>query len=194
MQDDEYPAYLKAQSYDNLVAIRCSIDKDSQAKRYEMIMAEMAQREEHAETTKPNYSSTSNGPIYSPQQIFVGSFLGGPIALVYFLHFNFQKLGNKRAASQTLLWGIVFNIAILAALPFLPKDFPRPLLPLAYSWFGSAIAKAKQLRKESIAALPQFRFQSNWVAAGYGAAFLVGTLVLWFSVLLFLFRFHIIDN
>jgi len=33
MQDDEYPAYLKKQSYEDLVSIGYSIDKEAQAKQ-----------------------------------------------------------------------------------------------------------------------------------------------------------------
>src|ERR1041385_123344 len=122
-------------------------------------------------------------PIYSPKQIFAGSILGGPIALVYFLRSNFQRLGNYAAGAQTLLWGVLFNITILAAMPFLPKHFPNYVLPLVYSWVARGIANAKQLNKESIAASPQFCFHSNWRVLGLGVAFLLGTLLLWFSIL-----------
>jgi hypothetical protein len=44
-------------------------------------------------------------PIYSPKQVLAGSFLGGPIALVYFLRTNFKTLGNQSAATQTVIWG-----------------------------------------------------------------------------------------
>ena len=105
-------------------------------------------------------------PIYSPRQVSAGSFLGGPIALVYFLRNNFQRLGNNAAAAQTLLWGILFNIAILASIPFLPKHFPHYVIPLAYSLAAQGIAGAKQMKKESIAASLQFCFHSNWRVFG----------------------------
>src|SRR4051812_35538525 len=116
-------------------------------------------------------------PIYSPKQIFAGSFLGGPIALVYFLRNNFQRLGNNTVAAQTLLWGVLFNIIILAAIPFLPKHFPNYVIPLAYSWIARGIADANQLNKESIATSLQFCFHSNWRVLGLSVAFLLGTLL-----------------
>lgn len=49
MQDEEYPAYLRKQSYEDLVSIGYSIDKESQAKRYEMVVAEIAERDKRGE-------------------------------------------------------------------------------------------------------------------------------------------------
>ena len=86
-------------------------------------------------------------PIYSPRQVSAGSFFGGPIALVYFLHNNFKRLGNNAAAAQTLLWGILFNIALLGAMILVPaKHFPHYVLPLAYSLAAQGIANAKQMK------------------------------------------------
>lgn len=132
-------------------------------------------------------------PVYSPRQIFAGSLLGGPIALVYFLRNNFQRLGKKAAAAQTLLWGVLFNIAILAAIPFLPKHFPNYVLPLSYSWVARIIADTKQLNKGSIASSTQFDFHSNWRVFGLGFVFVLGTLLLWFPFLFVLLQLHVID-
>jgi hypothetical protein len=55
MQDEEYPTYLKKQAYDDLVAISCSVDKESQAKRYEMVLAEIAERDRRGEKPKANW-------------------------------------------------------------------------------------------------------------------------------------------
>jgi hypothetical protein len=49
MDDDDYSAYLKKQSYSDLLAISCSIDKESQAKRYAMVLAEIAERDRRGE-------------------------------------------------------------------------------------------------------------------------------------------------
>ena len=132
-------------------------------------------------------------PIYTPKQVCAGSFLGGPVALVYFLRNNFKKLGNNAAAAQTLLWGFLFNIAILASIPFLPKNFPHYVIPLAYSLAAQGIANAKQMKKESIETSLQFCFHSDWRVFGLSVAFLTGTLLVWFSILFVLLQFHIIN-
>ena len=130
-------------------------------------------------------------PIYSPRQVFGGSFLGGPIAAVYFLHRNFQTLHNGDAARRTLWWGVVFNVGLIALIPFLPERFPNYVLPLAYSWAARGIATSKQMSKETIASSPEFSFYSNWRVVGFGAAFLIGTFALWFSIVFVLAYFHV---
>lgn len=85
---------------------------------------------------------------------------------------------------QTLWWGCFFNIALLAAMPFMPQHFPNYVIPLAYSWGARGIAESKQLSKESIAESPQFRFHSNWKVLGLGVVFLLGTALLWIAYLL----------
>jgi len=45
MRDDEYPAYLKTQSYDDLVSICDSIDQEASGKRYQIALAEIAERD-----------------------------------------------------------------------------------------------------------------------------------------------------
>jgi len=58
MQDEDYSVYLKKQSYDGLVSISCSIDKEGQAKRYEMVLAEMAERDKRGEKPEVNWRSS----------------------------------------------------------------------------------------------------------------------------------------
>jgi hypothetical protein len=53
MQDEEYPAYLKKQTYDDLVAISYSFDKEAADKRYEMLLAEIAERDKRGEKMTP---------------------------------------------------------------------------------------------------------------------------------------------
>ncbi len=132
-------------------------------------------------------------PIYTPKQIFAGSVLGGPVALVYFLRSNFQRLGNASAAKQTLIWGTLFNLAVIVMLPFLPERFPKFIFPLAYSWAARAIADSRQLNNEAIAASDRYRFRSNWAVVGWSIALVVGTLVVWFGILLLLDHFHVIN-
>jgi hypothetical protein len=49
MPDEDYSAYLKRQSYDDLLAISYSLDKDAHPERYAMVSAEVAVREKRGE-------------------------------------------------------------------------------------------------------------------------------------------------
>jgi hypothetical protein len=116
--------------------------------------------------------------VYSPIQVLSFAFLGGSIAAVYVLKKNYDALGDKVSARKTLIWGIVFNIALFAVIPFLPNKFPNMVLPIGYSVAAREIARTHQMTKEAIAASPIYGFASNWKVLGLGIAFLVGTFVL----------------
>ena len=116
--------------------------------------------------------------IYSPTQVLVGSFVGGPIAAVFMLWKNFQALENRSGATQTIIWGAIFLVAVLVTLPYLPDKFPNYAIPAAYSGAAFAIAKQYQMSKQAILDSQQYTFQSNWNVFGIAVAFMVLFIVL----------------
>jgi hypothetical protein len=101
-------------------------------------------------------------------------------------------LGNQSAARQTVIWGVLFNLVVIALMLW-AHSFPHYVLPIAYSWTACRIAEAKQLKKETIAASSEFRFQSNWKVFSWGMLFLILTLGLYCEIFLVLRRFHVIQ-
>lgn len=53
MEDEEYPAYLREQTMDDLVGISSSINQKTQPKRYAMVLAELVEREKRGERPTP---------------------------------------------------------------------------------------------------------------------------------------------
>jgi hypothetical protein len=49
MPDEDYSSYLKRQSYADLLAVSCSLDKESHPERYAMVLAEIAVRDNRGE-------------------------------------------------------------------------------------------------------------------------------------------------
>jgi len=58
MQDAEYQSYLKKQSYEELVSISHSIDKQAQSERYAMVTAEITEREKSSKEPKQMYAAS----------------------------------------------------------------------------------------------------------------------------------------
>lgn len=116
--------------------------------------------------------------IYSPNQMICGAFLGGPIGAVFLLYKNFAALGNKSAAKRTVIWGIAFNALLLVSIPFLPKNFPNEIIPIAYTCAAEQIARHRQMTKRAILDSSQYEFQSNWRVLGVSMGFLVAYCVL----------------
>lgn len=110
--------------------------------------------------------------LYSPTQVGAGSFLGGPFAVVYLLWANFSTLKEESRARATLVYGVLFNIVVLAVLPFLPEKFPNLLIPIIYMVIARMIAEKMQMSKTAIAASPDYDFESGWKVVGLSVLFL----------------------
>ena len=131
--------------------------------------------------------------IYSPNQILLGSFWGGPIATVYFLYKNYSELGNHEYAEKTIYIGSFLTVVLVGTLPFLPENFPNMFLPIMYSLLGKQLAVQSQLSKEDIASDEKYLFESNWKVFGIGTLTLIIFLVVSLVVLFGLDFTHIID-
>ena len=71
--------------------------------------------------------------LYSPRQIFLASYIGGPIGASFLMAQNMTALANKPKAQQFLLGGFVGTILVIGLVAILPLKKPGPLVPLIYS-------------------------------------------------------------
>lgn len=120
--------------------------------------------------------SPANPPrrlLYSPMQVKLAAFFGGPLAGVYLLQRNFLALERPDAARRTLLLGLGLCLLLLAGGPFLSPRFPRPLLPILYSYLAGHLAETQQLSREAIAGSDRYGFQPNGRVAWIGLACLL---------------------
>jgi hypothetical protein len=126
--------------------------------------------------------------LYSPNQVGCAAFFGGPFAAVFVLWSNFCGLGKGVAARQTLIWGALFSLALLLALPFLPGRFPNLAIPIAYTLAAKLSADKYQLSKSAIRESEQYAFQSNWNVFGISFAMMVA-----FLIVIFLWAFALVS-
>jgi len=122
-------------------------------------------------------NSVGKAKLYSPRQVGVSAFVGGPFAAVYVLKRNYDALGDKKASRQILIGGIIFNVILFAMLPFLPDRFPGSVIPIAYTvstWQTTAKHQIPQAVKESL----DYEFKSNWNVLGISLGWLVVFLLL----------------
>ena len=123
-------------------------------------------------------------PLYTPLQVRLASFLGGPFAAVYALHYNFVCLKKDRERKLTLIWGATFIVALLATIHFLPEKFPNSFIPLAYTIAAGEIAAKKQLTKEAIVNSENFVRVSGWRVALVSVIAFIAFLAVIFPLLL----------
>ncbi|KXS53062.1 MAG: hypothetical protein AWU57_2555 [Marinobacter sp. T13-3] len=122
--------------------------------------------------------------LLSPAQIAGGAFWGGPLATVYYLRKNYLALGKDDYAQKTLAYGVLFVIALLALLPFIPESFPNLVIPLGYCVAARQIAISTQMEKAQIEETEGYTFESNWKIFGVGALTLLAFFALALSVIM----------
>jgi hypothetical protein len=130
--------------------------------------------------------------LYSPTQVLIAAFIGGPFATVYVIWKNFRSLGNQKAAQEALIWGIVFVAAILISLPILPDKFPNYAIPIAYSVGARFFAEKYQMSREAIAASDLYGIQSGWNVAGICIGYILAFLAVGFAWMLALDHFGVV--
>src|SRR5260221_5084868 len=118
--------------------------------------------------------------LYSPLQVALASFGGGPFAVVYVLKKNFDALGKKVASRQTLIYGAIFNVFMLGAplLP-IPAKLPNYIIPIVYSVAARLFAEKHQMTKRAIRDSADYSFQSAWKVLGVSVGCLIATMLLY---------------
>ena len=137
-------------------------------------------------------STESPAPIYSPLQVRLASFIGGPYAAVYTIYQNFKQLGDARGMQLTLYIGIAFNVILFVLLPVIPEKFPKQLIPLIYSWAAGWVASSKQLTKDQINESPKYHRRSGWNVTAVILISIIAFCLITFPLLFLLNNFGVI--
>lgn len=116
--------------------------------------------------------------LYSPTQVALGAFFGGPVGLAYFLRANFAALDKPDEARLTLVGGVVLVIVVAGLALALPPNVPLTPLNIVYVLAGRFVAEKHQMSKEDIEASPKVGFYSNGTVAGRAVLCLLGTVAL----------------
>jgi hypothetical protein len=118
----------------------------------------------------PNYR------LFSPKQIGVVAFLGGPVGAGIAFWANFKRLGEPVKAVAALLIGAVATIVLCVIGMHLPESFPRMALPIAYTLAISSYARTTLTAPFEQHVARQGKRASNWTAFGISIASLAVTL------------------
>lgn len=132
--------------------------------------------------------------VYSPTQIAISTFIGGPGAIMYTLKNNFDALGDKEKSKQTILFGAVFVALSLVILPYLPDKFPNSVIPLGYTIAAHEIARKFQLSKEDILASNRYQLQSTRNIIVVGVVSLVAFVILYIGWVMLLGSLNLLPD
>jgi len=117
--------------------------------------------------------------MYSPNQVLIGSLFGGPLAMLFFLWENFKTLGKSNEAKFTVIYGIVFVIALITFPQFLPQQILGIIIQVVYSLCALQVVNSMQMSKDDIEDTANYSFQSNWRVLAY-CIFLY---IMWFAII-----------
>jgi hypothetical protein len=82
---------------------------------------------------EPDSGPFRYAPLFSPAQIFVGSFIGGPIAAGWIMARNYQMLNRPERARQSAWLGVLFTVLVLMVAFMLPESATRSVWPILYN-------------------------------------------------------------
>ncbi|MDF1821540.1 MAG: hypothetical protein P1U64_08205 [Alcanivoracaceae bacterium] len=114
--------------------------------------------------SSPNAEVTAS--VYSPMQIGLGTFIGGPFAAVYFLKANFDALQMYRLSRMALTVGGLFILCFSFLVVYLPEDFPNNVIPVLYLVPTVWLANKTQPSKQDVLESENLDFQSGWKVFG----------------------------
>ena len=182
MYEPNYEEYSESE----LENILDHIDHDKWPERVlkiESLLNERAIADNERSKNVLEIDKSNSVPIFSPKQVFIGSYLCGPLAGLYYLKLNFKNMLAHKAERITLYGGVVFIVLFSILIFFIPENTPSLLLPLTYSGIALYISSEYQVNEEKEAFSEDFRFASIWVVAKIGIISLIGFGVFLFSIL-----------
>ena len=101
--------------------------------------------------------------LYSPRQMEIATFFGGPLCAIYMLPANYKRLEKPKYALYAILIGsIIVILFMLGAFHPLSQKIPQALyqaIPVTILW---GICKKYHISKEDIIEDQRYIFRSNW--------------------------------
>ena len=98
--------------------------------------------------------------LYSPRQMEVATFLGGPMCAVYMLTVNFKRLEKPVYARNVLFIGLI-TVLLWHLVPLTDK-LPQVVYRIIPLLIVSGICLKYHISKQDILEEPLYIFRSNW--------------------------------
>ena len=115
--------------------------------------------------------------LYSPRQMELATFLGGPLCGIYMLTANYKRLEKTEYARNVILIGSIMTaLWMLGALHPLFDNFPQVFYQAIPALMVGVICQKYHISKEDIIEEQRYTFRSNWtvfIALIIGMVFIV---------------------
>ena len=107
------------------------------------------------------HGGTEKIRVSTPNQMFLGTLLGGPLAGIYLLGKNFKAMGEDRKARMMWFLGPLLVLGFFLILFFFAWPILRGL-PMISALIAHRISFDHQMNKPEILASTTHKVESNW--------------------------------
>jgi len=136
-----------------------------------------------------DFQLTPEGKVFKNSALWIGAFIGGPLAAGYIIAENFKTFNRPENAKKTWIFVILATILIFIGIFFIPDDsnFPDSLIPLIYT--GIAALFFHYLQEKQI----RSHIESGGLVYTWGRVVIVGIIGLAVTFITFIPTFFILD-
>jgi hypothetical protein len=87
--------------------------------------------------------------IYKDRAIWLGTFLGGPLAAGYLIAQNFEAFGESHKATKTWVYAILATVLVFGGVFMIPEtvEIPNQIIPFVYTGIASYLVHLFQGQK-----------------------------------------------
>ncbi len=115
---------------------------------------------------------------YSTNQTRVGTFIGGPIAGIFFIYKNFLKLGKITESKYSLYYGIPICFGLFLLSPLITNGLLAILYPIAIAILAGYIVQETQISSYDDIHTDNFKYVPWWQVILISIGILVTTLLI----------------
>ncbi|HEY5370782.1 MAG TPA: hypothetical protein VIJ75_17490 [Hanamia sp.] len=125
--------------------------------------------------------------IYKEKEIYIGTFLGGPIVAGYLIAENFKNFNEPEKAKKTWMYTIIATVVIFGGIFLIPgtAKIPNQIIPLVYTGIAYLLVQRFQNKQITSHLDSGGQIYSWWRTIAVGLIGLAITLIAVFGLLYF---------
>ncbi len=100
--------------------------------------------------------------MYSPNQVLLSVFLGGPLGFLYLIYKNFESLNNENGKLKTILFGSAITYIITVSNLFNSGRIFAIMTAVLFIFISIYVTNNFQMNKRAIEFSSDFDFHSNF--------------------------------
>ena len=129
-------------------------------------------------------NETTTQKIYKEKEIWVGTFLGGPLVAGYLISENFKVFDQQEKARKAWIYSIIVTAIVFGGVFLIPDNVkvPNQIIPLIYTFIAYQFVQIYQKAKITTHINAGGQVYSWWRTIGVALIGLLITFIIVFSI------------